>query len=623
MSLDYKSFSVNGEGGTQGAPIDKRWWKLKGKERAGAIQAVLQAIAKQDVRRQTQYQTSARLYGNASLFNLSSLVNTKPASGKGERLTYNVVQSAIDTVTSKMAKNKPKPMFLTSGGDWKIQRKAKKLDKFTEGIFYENQTHKLSIRSFKDACILGDGIVHVFEDEDRVRHERVLASELFTDWLESAVCNPRQLHRAKNIDRDILIDLFPEKESVIRLAKAAKTDPVGASQTVSDQVTVVESWHLRSSKDSNDGVHVWTLDGEELGSEDYKRDKFPFAFFKWSDPVVGFWAQGAAEQIQNVQLEINKILWLIQRSIHLAGTFKIWLKTGSKVVKEHLNNEIGAIINSDDEPKYLVPPIVQPELYNQVRELKQAAFEQIGVSQLSASAKKPEGLDSGKALREYNDIESDRFMTVGQAYEQFHLDIADLSIDLAKEIYEKKKSYKVKVPSRNLLEEIDWKDVDMQRDEFFMKVFPVSSLPNDPAGRLQTIQEYMQAGLMKPRTGRRLLDFPDLEAVEDAQNAPEEYLKQIIEKIVEDGEMTPPEPYDDLDLAKELALEAYAQGKMSGVEEEKLEMLRTFIDQVNELVQKSMPPPMPGPGVPAAGPAQAVPQAPPQSDMLPNVPGAA
>ena len=42
----------------------------------------------------------------------------------------------IDTIVSKVTKNKPKPTFLTDGGDWDLQQKAKKLTKYCEGIFY-------------------------------------------------------------------------------------------------------------------------------------------------------------------------------------------------------------------------------------------------------------------------------------------------------------------------------------------------------------------------------------------------------------------------------------------------------------------------------------------------------
>jgi hypothetical protein len=346
----------------------------------------------------------------------------------------------------------------------------------------------------------------------------------------------------------------------------------------------------------------------------------------WNKRLYGVWGQGIAEQVQSIQLEINKILWVIQRSMHLYGTFRVWMKTGSKVPKEHINNEIGAIIVGDEKPEYLSSGFIPQEYFTHLQTLKAQGFEQVGISQLSAASKKPSGLDSGRALREFNDIESERFMVAGQAYQQFFLDLARLSISVGQDIYKDNKSYKVKVPGKKFVETIDWADIDLKEDEYYMKMFPVSSLPNDPAGRLETIREYMQAGMLSPRQGRRLLDFPDLEQMESLVNAQEDYLHEVLEKIVDEGEYTPPEPLDDLTMARELALEYYSQGKCLGLEEERLEMLRRFLDQIGILESKITPPqgaapapggPMPAGGVPAP---QAVPQAPPVSPMLPNIP---
>jgi hypothetical protein len=596
VAIDYKSFQEGGQSSPENN--DRRWWKLKnGEEVSSSITGLLQFLRSHQSDRQTQILISARLYGNLSLMGLNGLTYSKVAAAKSaikDRITYNVCQSAVDTITSKIAKNKPKPLFLTSGGDHKIQRRAKKLDKFVDGVFYENDAYTLGKEIFRDATIWGTGCVHVYRSNNRVRYERVLASELFVDEVEGFYGKPRQLHRVKNVDREVLIEEFPNKEKLIRNAKKASNDALGGYENISDVITVRESWHLPSGQDADDGRHVISIDEGELFSEKYERDHFPFVFFHWSKRLFGFWGQGLIEQIQSIQLELNKLLWVIQRSLRLAGSFKILLENGSKIVKEHLNNEIGAIVNyTGTAPTYVTPPAVQPELYQQVMALKAAAFEQAGISQLSAQAKKPDGLDSGKALREYNDIESDRFTTVGQAYEQFYLDLAKLSIEQAREIYEDDKNFEVRVPGKKFIQTIDWKDIDLSEDQYVMKVYPVSSLPNDPAGRLATVQEYAMAGYITPRQARRLLDFPDLEQVESLANAQEDYLHDILEKIVDEGIYTAPEPQDDLALAKELGLEYYAQGKMNGLEEDKLEKLRQFMEQVDGYVMKATQPPAP------------------------------
>src|SRR5271165_734612 len=612
--MDYNSFSAQGD--ISPFAVTKKWWEEPIENLPAALFGVVKYLKYNQSIRTTQLLTSTRLYGNLTLMGLNGLTYSKIASvtsASSSRLTYNVVQSAIDTVVAKMAKNKPKPLFLTSGGDYKLQRKAEKLTKFVDGIFYENKAYELGTQIFKDACIWGTGALHIFIQDDRLKFERQVITELQVDDMEAFYGFPRSLYRTRTVDRSVLLAMFPEKASVIHDADTAKPDDLGSYPTTADQIVVCEAWHLPSRKDANDGKHVIIIDKAVLFTEKWEHAFFPFAFFHWNKKVFGFWGQGLAEQIQPMQLEINKLLWVIQRSMHLAGSFKILVENGSKIVKEHLNNDIGSVITyTGQQPAYITPPIVQPEVYSHLQLLKQSAFEQAGISMLSAASLKPEGLDSGKALREFNNIESDRFMTVGQEYERLYTGMADVCIELAKEHFGEDGEYRVRVPDRKFIETINWKDVHMKEDEYVLQCYPISSLPQEPAGRLQTIQEMMQAGLIDPDAGRRLLDYPDLEEEESLSNAALDYLHEILDKMVDDGEYTPPEPFDNLQAARKLALEYYAKGKCAGLEEEKLELFRRFLSQLDALnaqAQAAMAPPQPQP--------QAQPQPAPQSDLLP------
>lgn len=623
--MDYNSFTQADNQRTDAQP-ERKWWTVSKQDMPGSIQATVSFLQQHQGARQTQYLISSRLYGNQNVMGVNGLSYSKVASTSSQlkdRISYNVCQSTVDTVTAKIAKNKPRPYFLTSGGDYKVQRKAKKLTKFVDGLFYENEMYALGTQIFRDAAIWGTGIVKVFNSNGRVKVERALLSELYVDEVEGFYGSPRQLHQVRNVDRQVLIDCFPKSAAKIREANRATPDS-RSMDNVSDQVTVCESWHLPSGPEAKDGLHVIVINNAVLHVEYYNKDFFPFACFHWSKRLHGYWGQGLIEQIQNIQLEINKLLWVIQRSMHLMGSFKILAENGSKIVKAHLDNDIGTIINyTGTPPTYVTPPIVAPEVYAHLQTLKNAAYEQAGISQLSAAAKKPDGLNSGKALREYNDIESDRFMTIGQAFERFFLDVAKLGISEARSIYGKDEDFSVKVPGKKFIETIRWEEVDLAEDEYVMKCYPVSSLPQDPAGRLQTIQEYAQAGFLNPREARRLLDFPDLEQIENLANAQEERIHEILEAIVdwdmdkEDNPYEAPEPYYNLDLCQELALQYYAEGKCSNLEEEKLDLIRQFIDQCNMLREKAMEPQEPAAGL--VNP-QAAPQAPQQSDLIPNNP---
>lgn len=627
-TIDYTKFGP--EAPTPMGPVDKRWWKSSKEELPDNLTGIMSFLKEHQTAREMQINDSIRMYSNINLMNTMGLTRSRMSSVRnrtGERINYNVVQSGIDTVVSKISKNKPKPYFLTEGGTFKIQRKAKKLNKFVEGILYENNAYTLGRDILKDACIVGDGIIHVYPENDRVKFERVLSTELLVDEAEAFYGHPRQMHRVKNIDRLVLRDLFPGKAKKIMECNGAIPDGASGYENVADLVTLRESWHLPSGPEAKDGMHVLSIENAILNEDlEWNKPRFPFAFFTWNKRPYGFWGQGAAEQVQGIQLEIAKLMWVIQRSMHLMGSFKIWVKTGSKIPKPHLNNDIGAIINGEEPPQYLVPPPIQAEYFNRLDWLKAAAYEQLGISQLSATAQKPAGLNSGEALRTYNDIETERFMTVGQTWEDFYLDLAGLSINTAKDIYEKNGEYPVNVPGKRFIDTVDWKDIDLEEDQYTMKCFPVSGLKGTPADNLQTIQEYMQAGIVSLRTGRKLLDFPDLQQVEELADSEEEYLQKILEKMVDtdpdDKEAwlqaytAPTGGEDDLQLALELCLQYIAQGKTGGLDERNLGLLRRFKSQVEQQLgvfnQPTQPEAQPQP--------QAVPTAPPVSDMLPTMP---
>lgn len=632
MPIEFRDFTIGGEkSGVPGKLPDnkeRRWWMLKGQECADSVAGTLNLIRDAQSFRATQWIVSARLYGNLSPTTLAGVSFSKLAAQQPalrDRISYNLVQSVVDTVVAKITRNRPRPFFLTSGGDYKKQREAKKLNAFLDGVFYENSTHELGRVVFRDAAVWGDGFIHVFAKGGRVCHERVMSSEIFVDDVESLYGTPRQMHRVKQIDRQVLFDMFPDDYGKIANAKPSRTEENGRS-IIADMLTVRESWHLPSGPGADDGKHVITIDGAVLGEvEPWTHQWFPFARCQWSPRLYGYWGQGLAEQLQNIQLEINKLLWVIQRSFHLAGSFKVFIENGSKVVKEHLNNDVGSIINyTGTMPQYVVPQIVSPEIFAHLQNLINKGYEQAGISQLAASSLKPEGLNSGRAIREFNDIQTDRLHTPAKSYEQMFMDIGRLSIEVVKQIAAEndgKTGYEVRVPGRKSVARVDWKDINLVDDDVVMQCYPVSSLPQDPAGRLQTVQEYLQAGFLSPRQGRRLLDFPDLEQVESLANAEEDYLCSVFDKIVDNGDYTSPDPLDDLNLAKQLCLEYYAQGKNNNLREDRLDMLRTYLQQIKEIeeeVARQMAPPMPMPGMTGEPLAPPMPMSP--SDLVPNVP---
>ncbi len=592
-----------------------KWWTVKDSEMAASIAATLRFIQTHQSSRIEQLTMSTRLYGSTAAYNLMGAAFTRVSSAQPStgRMSYNICSSVVDTLESKMAKNKVIPTYITNGGMWGVQKKAKQLTKFTQGLFYQEKAHEKVITAFSDAGVWGDGFVYVYNNQGKVCIERVLPHELWVDQIESMVADPTQLHRPKIMDRDIALAMFPDLKEHILTVSPATYQEIGGQGTAADLIIVVESWKLPSAKDAGDGLHVISI-GDGVIKTEYKKDYFPFPHFRYAKRKIGWYGQGACERLQNLQGEVNKCMILKARSLWMMGSFKILLENGSKVVKQHLDNEVATIVTyTGTPPQYVTPPATNPELQQWIDSLIQKAYQQEGVSQMSTTGEAPIGVESGKALRTLNQIGDDRFLFMTQELEDFALEIARQAIEVAKEIYEDTGTYQVIFPNTNFMETVDWKDIKLDEEQYVLKAYPTSSLSDDLTGRLSEIQELMQAGLVSPRTGRRLMDMPDIEMNDSLSNAAEDYLHKCLEEMLYDGKTHSPEQFDDLTLAKQLALEYYAYAKYMNCPEKYLGIVRTFMAQIDDITKQTAQ---------ALAPAMAPmanPQATPTTNLTPNV----
>jgi hypothetical protein len=391
------------------------------------------------------------------------------------------------------------------------------------------------------------------------------------------------------VNREVLISHFPEFEKEIRNAQEADNMTGYQGVPVFDQVTVIEAWHLPSSRDSKDGRHVMCVSNACLVDEVYTRKYFPFVSLRWSERALGFWGQGIAEQLTGLQIEINKLLKTIQVAMNLISVPKIFIERGSKVSKSHLNNEIGGIIEyAGTPPIYKTAQAINPEMFNHLERLYTKAYEIIGVSQLSAASRKPTGLDSGRALREFSDIESERFLSFARSYEKMYLDAAKIMVNMARDLHEEgHKDFSVTSFTKSTMQEIAWSDINLKENQYIMQVFPTSLLPVTPAARLQTVEEMMRTGLLGREDGLALLDFPDLEGVQSLETAAIDEIERVIENIIENGEYTTPEPFTNLGLAMKKMNQAYIRAKLDNVPEEKLELMRRYVADAQGLITQA------------------------------------
>ena len=343
------------------------------------------------------------------------------------------------------------------------------------------------------------------------------------------------------------------------------------------------------------GRHSIVIGNATLLDEEWEGG-FPFVFLRWSSDISGFFGVGLAEELEGIQREINELLREIQKGHALIKGF--WAVVQGSTLTAQINNDLGAIVKyTGNPPQYYTPQIIAPEVYAHLWQLYAKSFEIAGISQLNATGQKPAGLDSGAAQRAYQDIQTERFLEIGQAYEEFVIEAARQVVRCAKKIGG---GYRVRAVDKNSVEFIKWSDVDIDEDSYVIRVYPTSLLPSTPAGKLAWAEDMMKAGIIPPDDVLDIVDFPDTESYAKRKNAARTLVERNIASMLKTGEAVSPEPFDPHELALRLVNEAYHEARLDGVPEEKLQLLRDYMTVTKTMMPA--PPPPPGDAMPPPPP---------------------
>lgn len=585
-----------------------RWWKHKQESLCDAISREIRAIEATQLDLFENYYYLAWLYDPYDYVSRSFFPYDLQA-----QVTENVCLSNVDTVTSVAAKHTIRPIFLTDEADWKTQRLAADLGRYAEGIAKLIRLDECKARMFKDAAIFGTG-VRMFEidAEGNIEHERYLPIEVRVSEEECVTQAPRQLHLLKFRDREDLITRFPEREKDITDAPAEATATffgLGGLNTT-DQVVVRYSFRLPRGKKGKPGyapgrkvvstAHLVLLD------EEYEDTKFPIAVVRWGERSTGWAGSGLVEQIQAIQRTVNKMHLAFDQQVDLHASPVTFVGVNDiGAAKKMEVSGIGRLVPVMDSQsvRFVQPPVIAPEAERRLERLSELSRTNSGVSDMHAHGTMPARLETGAAIRESNDVASERFAIQEKYLERFYLDCIEVVLMLCKRNAEKKlKTPDVGFSFAHVKKRIKWGDVDLKDVTYQLQAAP--QLSRTLAGRYDTIAQWQNSGLITPEQARHLIRHPDLDEAMSEIDSYLEYLSRCIELLL-DGEYVPPDPRGDLGNVGMTTMKGYYfKAIVDGAPEESLEFVRTFLDQMAFLLAKAIPPPAPPgpPGLPPSAP---------------------
>lgn len=591
-----------------------RWYDDECENRAGAAFAAVKAARDRDGARRRRAVWHACLYGDGGTEQLSSVVS---AYGP-KSLQFNVVRRNVDTTQAKIAKARPLPLALTSGGDFRQRRRAQKLSKFFSGMFDELAVFETSELVARDALIFGTGISHTYREGAQIQHERVLIWELDVDPGDARYGRPRCLYRHQWRDRAEVAALYPEHADAVWSAGTTtfNDDPLRDRESRSDEdtVLVLECWRLPTSEDAGDGRHMICVSaaGGLLLDEEYVYMDAPFALLHCLRPLMGYWGDGFGHILEGIQFELNRVAAKVQDSEYMMGSY-ILVDDNSGVEVEHLDNGVATVIRTSGggaPPQWVSPPANSPQTLQYLEQLRGTwSYEESGTSALSAQSRKPAGLDSGAALRTFSDIESERFVLLGKQYERYHVALAWAIYRLATEIAESGTKLSAKATYQRRVDRIEWAEVKLDRADLVLRSYPTSALSQDPAERRAELAEWVNSGFIPPEMARALLEFPDLEEFQRVEDAPRQLIEDIIWRLLDadlrDDDAVEllyiaPQPSFDLGLCVRLGSLHYARALLDGAAQENLDLLMRFVTDAQQMI----PPPITPMAPPEMAPSQ-------------------
>lgn len=537
--------------------IQEAWWQSKKLSEHVAAYAWTASCRK-----------SLTKYRNDVLYWLSLYNGSEDLTGTGtlsmratdnKKLKYNLVSSICDTAQSIVGAARTLPYHLPRGGNWGIQRKAKRRTAALQAQFQDLGVFNLGGQAVTDGIVTGLGITYFFIDPDTNMPgaERVLPLEMSWDPTEALAGEVRTLTRSKPLPREVVKAMFPGNDFEIDNAKGPShtdlRDYALTRDSSCNQVVLHESWHLPSSKNAKDGRHIVYLDNVTLHSEQWKRARFPFAIYRWANRQLGFVGKSLVEELEPTQKRVELLIRYIEECQNLGSKPQVWLHEATKVEPEQIDN-VPMSVN-----RYFGPPGSKPEFFtfdatphdleSTIDIYRERAMSQIGISTQQISGEKPAGVSSAVGMRTLEDISSKRHVVNIRQVEAYYLQCAQCLADVNDELSDGEEDIVIDRRVRGrFLESTKWSECKLDEGEMRMSVYPISSLPPTPTGQLEGVESWIQSGYVDRDAGMMLLGMPDTEAYTALETADRNFIAWQAEQIL-DGKRVLPNPYGNLDIA--------------------------------------------------------------------------
>lgn len=495
---------------------------------------------------------NARLYSNRELASFDwghgayYSRSLAPVSLLGE----NLILSVVDTIVSVIGKNRTRVTPEPIGASWGLRNQARRLDRWLWGEFQRLNVSRDATRVLRDSEVFGFGGVKVEMCEGKLKLRKVFPDDIIVDQNEAANTGPYEIphfyeRRCRRVE-EVVAEYDLSDERAAELRKVAKQSYLPYRSPGRGWVVVVEGYRRGTSGES--GRHMVVADGMVLLDDPWDHDWLPYVMYHFEEPLSGWYWPSVVERALPFQIRLNEINEVIRDAQDLVARPRLLIAEGSRVNPADIDNLVARLLKyTGIKPEPLEWNAVNGELYAERDHQVRACFEQFGLSQLVSQGRLPGSarVDSSAALNEVTQISDDRLATPMVQYEEWHLNLAKCMIRMMCHFGEGYKTVWYSGGKLSRVEEIDWKEIDIDHNAYTLTLGAASVFSMTPSARRDKLERWLQLGIITLEKYMEMEDNPDLESESSLQSASCADIERVIE-LLEEGDYESPSPLQDL-----------------------------------------------------------------------------
>lgn len=541
-----------------------------------------------------------------------------------------VIKNAVLSVYASMCRAEPSTWVLTDDGEVDLQDRAELLTSWLAGMHVTLKSRPKIRKAIIHFLVFGAGVMYTWAGKKGIREEVVWVGDLGVEEREEENGIVSTVYRVMLVDREVAKARWGSKKSDLAEAKNGLAGSDNPSDDHTDFITVIESFHVSDPESDIKGRHAIVASSCTLKHEVWDHEDLPFDILNFDPAPRGFFGMGLVESMLKGQAVVEDLGDKIVVSFKKGGG-KWFIPASSGVSEEQITDTPFEQIPYQDggsPPVFVAVPAISGDYREEQQTQIDRQYQLRGVSQLAASSLVPPGVESGKAMRVFNDTEQAYWYPKSSEIEDFCVACDRSKIRAAEEIMARgegaEKTLKTLGISRGdgrvTLRRLGYGEARFDEEAMTLQTFPVAKLSTSASGRIEDVKELVELGVPQDRGDLlQLLGFPDTSRYISLELADRKLVQEQVRSCLR-GVYPEVDPAAiNLEYAKKFAAQSLALALARG-SKDNLDLLRDYQNAIQSEIdtleaqmaaKAAAKQPPPGPAAPAGPPSPPLAAVPP------------